>query len=94
MLLLLPGPVCLYELLIVCLCTHHMHVTLQQQALAGSVKHMLSDIHLLLHAGQVMLNMPGKRWVSYCACMIKGCLKALFVALRAHCHVQLSVQMA
>ena len=71
MLLLLPDPVCSYELLIVCLCTHHMHVTLQQRALADSVQHMFSDIHLPLHAGQVMLNMPGKRWVSYCACMIK-----------------------
>ena len=48
-----------------------MHVTLQQQALACSVKHVFSDIYLLLHADQVMLNMPGKRWVSYCACMIK-----------------------
>ena len=71
MLLLLAGPVCYYELLILCLCTHHMHVTSQQQALACFVKHVFSDIYLLLHAGQVMLNMPGKRWVSYCACMIK-----------------------
>ena len=61
----------IYELLIVCLCTDHMHVTLQQQALACSVKHVFSDTYSLLHAGQVMLNMPGERWVSYCACMIK-----------------------
>lgn len=51
-------PECCYELLIVCLCTHQMHVTLQQQALACSVKHVFSDIYSLLHADQVMLNMP------------------------------------